>query len=323
MTANTDNQQKPADADWAWQVALSAHALVRSGRAPDVPRDFAPDSRGSLMQSPAPDLCTLAWHPETGWKLGPGWAGPARDLLDLYLPQIGLRPGEIHTVGHLGQSLDGCIATRTGDSCYVTGQENIRHLHRMRALSDTVIVGAGTIAADDPRLTTRLVAGKNPVRVVLDPRRRLHSDYGVFRDDASSTLLICAEERVQGECERHGQADVIGVSSAEGHLDPAAVLRCLRERGLFVCFLEGGGVTVSAFARAGLLDRLQISVAPLVIGDGRPGLQLPPTASLGDCLRPRHRIFRMGGDILFDCEPASAPGQAREPSPPTGVERLI
>jgi riboflavin-specific deaminase-like protein len=193
----------------------------------------------------------------------------------------------------------------------------------MRALSDAIIVGAETIAADDPRLTTRLVTGENPVRVVLDPRRRLHSEYEVFKDGAAPTLLICAQEHMHGNLERHGQAEVLGVASKGGRLDLAAVLGRLWERGLFVSFVEGGGVTVSAFAQSRLLDRLQITVAPLVIGNGRPGLQLPPTANMGDCFRPRHRIFRMGGDILFDCETALKPGRAEGSSTPTGVVQLI
>ena len=324
MTVNTDSQNKLASAEWAWRVVLSAQELVRSGNVPAAPAQFTPDARGTLTQGSSElGPCTLAWHPETGWEPGPGCAGPARGLLELYLRLCALRPGDPHTVGHLGQSLDGCIATRTGDSCYVTGRENIRHLHRMRALSDAIIAGAETIAADNPKLTTRLVQGKNPVRVVLDPRRRLHSDYEVFKDGAAPTLLICAQERVQDVRERHAQAEVLGVASSDGRLDLAAVLRRLWQRGLFVSFVEGGGVTVSAFAQAGLLDRLQIAIAPLVIGNGRPGLQLPPTASMRNCLRPRHRIFRMGGDILFDCEPASRPEQAQDPSNLTGVVRLI
>jgi riboflavin biosynthesis pyrimidine reductase len=114
---------------------------------------------------------------------------------------------------------------------------------------------------------------------------------------------------------------VLGVPRRDGHLDLAHLLRRLRERGLQTAFVEGGGVTVSAFLQAGLLDRLQIAVAPVVIGDGRPGLQLPPSPSMGECLRPRHRVFRMGEDILFDCEPM--PKAAREEAAAAGVERLV
>jgi riboflavin biosynthesis pyrimidine reductase len=67
-------------------------------------------------------------------------------------------------------------------------------------------------------------------------------------------------------------------------------------------FVEGGGVTVSMFLEAKLLDRLHMAIAPLFIGDGRPAIRMSPRAALGDCPRPRYRVFRMGGDVLFDCD---------------------
>ena len=129
------------------------------------------------------------------------WIRAARAFVELYLPlcqplcesprssQQRSRDRATRIVAHLGQSLDGCIATHTGDSARVTGPDNIMHLHRMRALSDAVIVGAGTVANDDPQLTTRLVAGAHAVRVVLDPEARLGLDYQLFRDGAAPTLL--------------------------------------------------------------------------------------------------------------------------------------
>ena len=94
-----------------------------------------------------------------------------------------------HRRGHLGQSLDGFIAAAREESLYVTGEENILHLHRMRALSDAVVVGAGTVAADDPQLNTRHVAGPNPLRVVFDPTRRLAGHYRLFNDDLAPTRV--------------------------------------------------------------------------------------------------------------------------------------
>jgi diaminohydroxyphosphoribosylaminopyrimidine deaminase/5-amino-6-(5-phosphoribosylamino)uracil reductase len=98
-------------------------------------------------------------------------------------------------------------------------------------------------------------------------------------------------------------------ATPEGRPRLDALVAALHQRGLRRLFVEGGGLTVSSFLAAGLLDRLQVAVAPLLIGTGRRGLSLPASAALGDCLRPSCRVFRMGEDILFDCEPrASASG---------------
>src|SRR5207245_1441303 len=91
--------------------------------------------------------------------------------------------------------LDGQIATASGASRYVTGPQNILHMHRLRALCDAVIVGAGTVEADDPQLTTRLVAGDSPVRVVIDPGLRIARDRQIFRDRSARTLVVCDRER--------------------------------------------------------------------------------------------------------------------------------
>jgi riboflavin biosynthesis pyrimidine reductase len=80
------------------------------------------------------------------------------------------------------------------------------------------------------------------------------------------------------------------------------MLRLLQSRGCWRVFVEGGGVTVSAFLQANLLDRLQIAIAPVIIGDGRPAIRLAPHTRLSDCRRPSYRVFRMGGDVLFDCD---------------------
>jgi riboflavin-specific deaminase-like protein len=237
----------------------------------------------------------------------PGELGP---LLDLYLPMCGGAP---LAVAHLGQSLDGFVATRSGDSSYVNGPENILHLHRMRALADAVIVGAGTIAADNPRLTTRLVPGKNAVRVILDPRLRLSGDRRVHVGGEAETLVVCsadtAEQSREGFSRAIGSAEVIAVPTVGDDLDLPALVRTLHARGLTRLFVEGGGTTVSRFLEAGLLDRVQIAVAPLIMGGGRPGVQLPANDSIAECLRPAHRVFAMGGDVLFDCDlrsPATA-----------------
>jgi riboflavin-specific deaminase-like protein len=227
---------------------------------------------------------------------------PRHALIDLYLPMCSATREHPITVGHLGKSLDGFIATYSGDSQFVTGQENILHLHRMRALCDAIVVGAGTVAADDPQLTTRHVSGPSPLRVVLDPMRRLGEHYKVFRDNEAETLYICGRSVVGPGDSHFGRARLVAVADTPNGLHVGEVTRLLHARGCHRIFVEGGGVTVSMFLEADLLDRLQVAIAPLIIGSGRPAIRLPPRASLRDCNRPPYRVFRMGGDVFFDCE---------------------
>jgi riboflavin-specific deaminase-like protein len=288
-------------AEAAWALVLAAAQASRSGNDRTQPGPYAFDDRGQLVSSSEGDSrAVLDWIPGAGWvsRLPP--EDPRAALLDLYLPVASSHADAPMAIGHLGQSLDGFIATATGDSYYVTGEENVRHLHRMRALCDAVIVGAGTIAADDPQLTTRRVTGPNPLRVVLDRTRRLDDQYGVFNDGRSPTLLVCGESS-KPAWPASDQVDILKLPTPEGRLDLSALIAHLRGRGCARVFVEGGGVTVSGFLEAGLLDRLQIAVAPLLIGDGRPAIRLPGMEVLGDCRRPRQRIFRMGKDILFEC----------------------
>jgi riboflavin-specific deaminase-like protein len=198
-------------------------------------------------------------------------------------------------LGHLGQSLDGRIATASGHSAAVTGPENITHLHRLRALADAVLVGAATVRHDDPALTTRLVEGPSPVRVVIDSRRVLDERCGIFQH-GPKTLVLCAEAAFDGP--RLGRAEVVPVSADAGGCRPESVLRELRERGLGRVFIEGGGQTVSRFLHARCLDILQICVAPVLIGGGRQGIGLPEIATMDEALRLVGEAIPMGSDTL-------------------------
>lgn len=270
--------------------------LEREGRR----RLFSLDGAQLRPQPDDSADAVLEWRPGTGWHSRLPADSPQADLLDLYLPLCSTTASRPITVGHLGQSLDGFIATHTGDSQFVTGGGNIVHLHRMRALCDAVVVGAGTVAADDPQLTTRHVSGPHPLRVIFDPSRRLAPTFKLFTDKAAPTLYVCEQSRLAPGEAQVGDATAIGI--AEGPGGVAEVLALLRARGCARVFVEGGGVTVSAFLAADLLDRLQLAIAPVLIGDGRPAIRLAPQARLRDCLRPGYRVFRMGGDVLFDCE---------------------
>jgi riboflavin-specific deaminase-like protein len=193
---------------------------------------------------------------------------------------------------------------------------------------DAVVVGAGTVAADDPQLTTRLVPGRNPLRVILDPMRRLAEHYRVFQDDSAETLYVCGRSFMEPDERRFGCATMAGVSDTPDGIDIAELVSLLRGRGCARIFVEGGGVTVSMFFEANLLDRLHLAVAPLLIGDGRPAIRLRRRAALRDCPRPHYRVFRMGADMLFDFDLRSAgedgaEGATHQPDLQPPVTRVI
>jgi riboflavin-specific deaminase-like protein len=203
-------------------------------------------------------------------------------------------------VAHLAQSLDGRIATRSGISQWVSGEEDLLHTHRMRALADAVLVGVETVLLDDPQLTVRRCAGENPVRAVIDPERRLDGSQRIFREGAAPTLVFAAADRARSG-EALGNAEVVPLSRGALGLDPHEIRRVLAHRGYTWLFIEGGGVTVSRFLEAKALDCLQITVAPLLIGSGRPSIALPEIENLDRGLRPRTRRFVLGNDVMIEC----------------------
>jgi riboflavin-specific deaminase-like protein len=287
----------------AWTLLLALARRASEGQPVTGEVGLRVDERGALEEADGEDAWVVA-NPraERGWCWpAAGDESPAVEtMLDLYMPLcLGAGAAEL-VVGHLGQSLDGRIATESGDSQFITSDENLVHMHRLRALSDVVLVGSRTVREDDPQLTTRLVPGPSPVRAIVDPLRRLGAEYRVFSDGRAPTLLFCAAGAAL-ETAQHGQAEVVATPGSESLLAVQAILTELKRRGLKRVFVEGGGVTVSRFLEARALSRLQIAVAPLVLGSGRPTLSLPAIADLSGALALECRHFAMGRDILFDC----------------------
>lgn len=203
------------------------------------------------------------------------------------------RTGRGFVIGQSGQSLDGRIATASGHSHYINGPAALTHLHRLRALVDAVIVGVGTVVADDPRLTVRGIDGSQPARVIIDPNARAPTQAKCFTDDGVRRVVLCRDGLPRGGIEYAALAD----------FSPQAIVAALRARGLHRLLVEGGATTLSKFLADHALDRLHVMTAPLIIGSGKAGIVLPEITTLKDALRPRTAAYLLpGGDVLSDCD---------------------
>jgi diaminohydroxyphosphoribosylaminopyrimidine deaminase/5-amino-6-(5-phosphoribosylamino)uracil reductase len=216
-------------------------------------------------------------------------------LWDIFAPLVERSAGGVFVIGQLGQSLDGRIATPTGHSRYINGPDGLRHLHRLRALVDAVVIGVGTAIADDPQLTVRDCTGRAPARVVIDPMGRLPDDARLLADDGIARMVIRSVDKPVP-----GGVHVIRLASTDGRFEPARIIGALAERGYRRILIEGGAMTISTFLAAGALDRLHVSVAPFILGSGPTGLSLPAIERVDEALRPEVSVHSLGSDLLFD-----------------------
>lgn len=228
------------------------------------------------------------------------WSSGERAALTLYGGMTRTVSGQ-SVVAQIGQSLDGRVATESGDAQDISGKDGLAHLHRLRALADAVVIGVKTALHDNPRLTVRLAKGRNPARVVIDPTGRLPNDAGLLRDESARRIVIQAVDKP-----RPDDVEVIRLPRGEW-ISPAQILAALRGLGLNHVLIEGGGITIAQFLEAGLLTRLHVAVAPLLIGAGPTGLKTSPVPCLAEALRPKTEVYGLGSDVLFDCALAPEP----------------
>lgn len=201
----------------------------------------------------------------------------------------------------LATSLDGRIATASGQSRWITGAQSREQVHRLRAAHNAVLVGIETALADDPELTVRVPGfnGRQPARVVLDSRQRLPLDSKLVATARDTPTLVVTTEPANAALVDAGVRVLTVRAVGEDRPELKTVVEALAREGLTDLFVEGGGQVAGSFLRCGLVDALEWFRAPILIGgEGRPGVGALAVAALGEAPHFRRvEVNQLGEDL--------------------------
>ena len=216
------------------------------------------------------------------------------NLFKLYLPII-FNKEKTYLLGHLAQTLDGFIATQTGESKYISSEENLFHIHALRAISDIIIVGYNTVRLDNPLLTTRLVKGKNPMRIILDKNNKLDKKYGYDNKDGNGYKIISDKLRSSDH-------NIFQLPIINNQFDEKDIISLMTKLNKKIIFIEGGGKTISSFYEKNLLHKLHLCISPIILGQGISSFVVPKKESLNKVSDHKISYNKMGCDILCDID---------------------
>jgi len=223
-------------------------------------------------------------------------------------------------VAKAAASLDGKIASATGDSRWISNERSRRFGHRLRRALDAVLVGVGTVLADDPQLTPRIpgMAGKKPLRVIMDTNLRTPLESQVVRSTVEAATLIATgpqpDRRRVAQLQERG-VEILALPLEEGRVSPSSLLRELGNRQITSVLVEGGAEVHGSFFQAGLVDKVYFFYAPRIIGgrDAVPMIGGRGAAVVGESLAlSRLRVRRFDSDIMVEAYVATSPLLAAE-----------
>jgi diaminohydroxyphosphoribosylaminopyrimidine deaminase / 5-amino-6-(5-phosphoribosylamino)uracil reductase len=213
-------------------------------------------------------------------------------------------PRPVVTLGY-AQTLDGRLATSTGSSQWISAPESLRFSHELRAEHDAIMVGAGTVCTDDPRLTVRLAAGRNPLRVVVDSTLRTPLTAAVLTEGAAPGTVFAVTDRVSAA--KRDKVRALGATvqclptDAGGRVGLIALLAALHKMGIGSVLVEGGAQMITALLQVRLVDRLVVCVAPKILGSGIEAVgDLGISELAGAMIVTDTSITPYGPDLVFD-----------------------
>jgi diaminohydroxyphosphoribosylaminopyrimidine deaminase/5-amino-6-(5-phosphoribosylamino)uracil reductase len=225
----------------------------------------------------------------------------ARALNEVYFHYT--RTGHPFITVKYAQSLDGRIATTRGDSRWISSEASRRFAHRLRARHDAIMVGIGTVLADDPQLTVRLVKGRNPLRVVLDSRLRTPLNAQVLQGEAK-TLIVTTDAHAKKKVhtiQKQGKVVLLVQRDTKGRVELKTLIQVLAEWGISSILVEGGREVITSLLKGGLVNRMVIITAPLIVGKGIEGIGDLGIAEIKQAIRPSfYKVSKVGEDVIFD-----------------------
>lgn len=203
------------------------------------------------------------------------------------------------------QTLDGRIATAAGASRWISSPPSRKIAHRLRARHDAVLVGVGTVLADDPELTVRLVKGRNPARIVLDSQLSIPTGARVLKDQPAARTFVAATPAADKDklaaLHKAGIEVVTVPPDADGRVDIPSLLKTLARRQISSVLVEGGAETITSFLRLGLVDRLVVFIAPKVLGRGTDAVGELNITDISRAVKLTfERVYRSGEDIVVE-----------------------
>jgi diaminohydroxyphosphoribosylaminopyrimidine deaminase/5-amino-6-(5-phosphoribosylamino)uracil reductase len=225
-----------------------------------------------------------------------------RTLNEAYIKYI--TTGRPFVTLKLAATLDGRIATKTGESRWITGIEARRYVHRMRTRADAVMVGSGTVIKDNPRLTARLSRGKSPVRVVVDTEFKTPLSSRVFSSRGGRVLVFTTEKASKRKIKsaRDKGAEVIVVQGAADGVSLKRAMAELGRREVTSLIVEGGSTLAASAVKQGVVDKIFYFISPMILGgDGLPSIAALGIKNLGKGIKLSEiSIKRLGRDIMVE-----------------------
>ncbi len=204
-------------------------------------------------------------------------------------------------------TLDGRIATKSGDSQWISSEATLKLAHQLRCEHEAILVGIKTVLADDPQLTTRLVEGRDPLRVIVDTKLQIPLQARALTDGKAANTLIAtsaAADRDKIAAIKRCGAEVMIVPAEQvtSRLNLEALLRQLAQHGIKSVLVEGGSQIITTLVSARLVNRLIVVIAPKIIGRGIEAVDDLGITRLSDAITfTSVEITKLGSDVVFDC----------------------